>query len=216
MTPSVWKISSVGLYPFCRKARPWSCIIRVPFYSFLRDRSNCPSEVWVLRYCFGNLFFQTKSEFPFVSGIKTSAKIPKSLKKISSNFLGRPTQRWSLCACLTCSLWVWSQPGGSEVIGHKGRHRYLIGGIRKCIQHKMLFPSFSLGVQDHIVFVGVSRVTDASCIKQKKISWCEKQLASKTSNIVLKIRARNNYSITCHGRILLHKDKGLQGINWWW
>lgn len=43
----------------------------------------------------------------------------------------------------------------------------------------------------------------------KKISWCEKQLASKTSNIVLKIRARHNYSITCHGRILLHKDKGL-------
>lgn len=104
---------------------------------------------------------------------------PSHLKKYLSNFLGRPTQRWSLCACLTCSLWVWSQPGGSEVIGHKGRHRYLIGGIRKCIQHKVLFPSFSPGIQDHIVFVGVSRVTDASWMKQKKFHGVRNNLPTK-------------------------------------
>lgn len=58
-----------------------AAIIRVHFYSFLRDRSKCQLEVWVLCYCFCNVFFLTKSEFSFVSGIKMSVKIPKSLKR---------------------------------------------------------------------------------------------------------------------------------------
>lgn len=114
-----------------------------------------------------NSSFLTKPDFLFVSEVKMNVKISVHFLK-TWQFLGLPEKvfmprMWNGLPGFDFSF-LWNS---RQVMCGKDWRSYLIRGIRKGVQGNVLFSSLSLCIQDNIIFMRLSRVTNSSCTKQK-------------------------------------------------